>query len=188
MPAADFWEILIRLLLSMLGGAVLGSEREVHNKPAGLRTHMMVSLGSAIFIVVSLESMRLVLAQGQSIDSPVDPLRVIQGVIGGVGFLGAGAIIRSGGAVHGLTTAASIWMAAAIGVASGLGFYAIAAASAVLGLIILLLVGFTERVFFQILKDGGAPRADESKADSEIDSSASGPRPVSPDEKNSDGS
>jgi putative Mg2+ transporter-C (MgtC) family protein len=140
-----FWETAVRLALALLGGAVLGWEREYRDKPAGLRTHMMVALGSAVFVVISLR-----LAHEMNVAAGTlqfDPLRVLQGIIGGIGFLGAGVIIRAGGKVHGLTTAASIWLSAAIGVTCGLGFYDIAGLGAALGLAVLLLVGFIEYRF-----------------------------------------
>lgn len=141
-PSPTFWETALRLALALFGGAVLGWEREYRDKPAGLRTHMMVSLGSAVFVVVSLRLANdMNMAAGKL---QFDPLRVLQGVIGGIGFLGAGVIIRAGGRVHGLTTAASIWLSAAIGVTCGLGYYEIAGLSAGLGLLVLLLVGFLE--------------------------------------------
>lgn len=136
---AAFWEIALRLVLAALAGGVLGWERERRQKPAGLRTHMMVSLGAAIFIAISLRMMQIL--EEQRGDLQYDPLRVLQGIIGGVGFLGAGAIIQSGRNVRGITTAASIWLAAAIGVTCGVGLYDIAGLSVALGFLILKGVG-----------------------------------------------
>jgi putative Mg2+ transporter-C (MgtC) family protein len=144
MDPVTFWETAGRLALALLGGAVLGWEREYRDKPAGLRTHMMVALGSAVFVVVSLRLAHDMNAAAGKLQ--FDPLRVLQGIIGGIGFLGAGVIIRAGGRVHGLTTAASIWLSAAIGVTCGLGFYDVAGLCAGLGLVVLL-VGFAEHHF-----------------------------------------
>jgi putative Mg2+ transporter-C (MgtC) family protein len=133
--------ILVRLLLAALLGGVLGYEREHHGKPAGLRTHILVAMGSALFVLVpQLGGMNI-----------ADMSRVIQGVIAGVGFLGAGAIIKSRSQedVRGLTTAAGVWTTAAIGVACGLGRESTAVLSTLLALVVLAvlpkLVGGTQR-------------------------------------------
>jgi putative Mg2+ transporter-C (MgtC) family protein len=133
--------ILVRLLLAALLGGVLGYEREHHGKPAGLRTHILVAMGSALFVLVpQLGGMNI-----------ADMSRVIQGVIAGVGFLGAGAIIKSSSQedVRGLTTAAGVWTTAAIGVACGLGRESTAVLSTLLARVVLAvlpkLVGGTPR-------------------------------------------
>ena len=147
-----YLDILLRLCLAMASGTVLGWERESRDKPAGLRTHMMVSLGSALFLIVGLQLSEAFDAG----DDPVryDPLRIVQGIIGGVGFLGAGAIIHSRGTVHGITTAASIWLTAAIGIACGAGLFQIALTGVVLGLVVLFLFGRLERKHFEDKTDG----------------------------------
>ena len=127
-------EIAARIVLSILLGAVLGWEREARSKPAGLRTHMLVSMGSASFTLLTLELFQTVVSTSQS---QVDPIRIVEGIIGGIGFLGAGTIIRSRGAVEGITTAASIWVAGAIGVASGGGYYEIGLITALFAWLIL---------------------------------------------------
>lgn len=130
--AAQITRILLRLLLAALLGGVLGYERERQGKAAGVRTHMLVALGAALFVLVP-----------QQAGMPVaDMSRVIQGVIAGVGFLGAGAIIKhhSEENVQGLTTAAGVWMTAAIGIACGLGRESTAVISALLALVVLGLV------------------------------------------------
>lgn len=160
---ADLWEITLRLFLAAVAGGVLGWERERQQKPAGLRTHMMVALGSAIFMAVSLRLMHTV-AKGSG-ELQFDPLRVLQGIIGGIGFLGAGAIIQSRGDVKGLTTAASIWLVAAIGVTCAVGEYAIAGLSAGLGFTILKGVGMFEvRVLGKLGED--ASQASEEQRSS----------------------
>ncbi|PRQ04965.1 MgtC/SapB family protein [Enhygromyxa salina] len=113
------WTLLSRLGLAVVFGAALGWDREVRNKPAGLRTHMLVALGAAGFTVLGLGLFRT-MAEVDGAGS-VDVMRVLQGIIGGVGFLGAGAIIQARGEVMGMTTAAGIWVTAAIGIACGLG-------------------------------------------------------------------
>lgn len=130
--AAQVTRILTRLLLAALLGGVLGYEREHKGKAAGIRTHMLVAMGSALFVLVPLLG-------GMP---PGDLSRVLQGVIAGVGFLGAGAIVkqRAEENVQGLTTAAGIWMTAAIGVACGMGRESTAVISTLLALVVLALL------------------------------------------------
>lgn len=116
-------EMVLRgALASVLGGAI-GWNRELRNKAAGLRTMMLVALGSAGAMMAVVEVVALA---GANEEIQLDPLRVISGIIGGIGFLGAGSIIQSRGSVRGLTTAATIWAAACIGIACGLGIYRLA--------------------------------------------------------------
>ena len=124
--------VLVRLLLAALLGGLLGVERESHGKAAGVRTHMLVAMGSALFVLVSQQAGML----------EADLSRVVQGVIAGVGFLGAGAILKMEGEekVKGLTTAAGIWLTAAIGVAAGMGREATAVLSTLLALVVFALV------------------------------------------------
>jgi putative Mg2+ transporter-C (MgtC) family protein len=119
-----------RLLVGALLGAVIGIERELADQQAGLRTHLLVALGSALFTVVSIYGFASVGPLGAQ--GSVDPSRVAAQIVTGVGFLGAGAIIRQGISVRGLTTAASLWATAAIGLAAGAGQPAIAAVSTVI--------------------------------------------------------
>jgi len=127
---SEYLDVFERLGAAVLAGALIGFDREVRNKPAGLRTMALVSLGSAVFVVAT--------ASAATVDSAS---RVIQGVITGVGFLGAGSIIRgrTEESVRGLTTAASIWLAAAVGVACGLALWPIVLIACALGLLILVL-------------------------------------------------
>jgi putative Mg2+ transporter-C (MgtC) family protein len=108
-------DLVGRLLLAALLGAVIGIEREIHDHPAGIRTHLLVSLGSALFTVLSIVGFPA--ADGTAID----PSRVAAQIVTGIGFLGAGAILKYGPTVSGLTTAASLWAAAGIGMAAGAG-------------------------------------------------------------------
>ncbi len=110
-------EVLIRLLLAVLAGGIVGYQREKHERPAGLRTHILVSLGSVVAMLVSAYGFK-----GQGF---ADPTRIASQVVVGVGFLGAGTIIRQGSLVIGLTTAASLWTVAMAGLAFGLGWYSV---------------------------------------------------------------
>jgi putative Mg2+ transporter-C (MgtC) family protein len=132
----QFERAMIRLAAAMLLGAVIGVQREFAGKPAGLRTHMLVAMGSALFVL-----------GGAAAEMSLDGLsRVIQGLATGIGFIGAGAILkhRDEHQVEGLTTAAGIWMTAAAGVSAGLGRIGLAALGAVLTLAILALAGFID--------------------------------------------
>jgi putative Mg2+ transporter-C (MgtC) family protein len=134
-------EMFLRLLLATVMGAVIGWERETQNKAAGLRTHMMVALGAATFTLATLQ-LFLVLEGQPSAQS--DPVRIVEGIVGGIGFLGAGQIIQARGAVHGVTTAAGIWVVGGVGVASGMGHYALALMTVSLAFAILTLARFLE--------------------------------------------
>lgn len=114
-----WWEVVIRLVLAVVLGGVIGWERELAGKPAGLRTMILVSLASAIFVLAAQQATALV---GESRDS----VRAMAGIVGGVGFLGAGLVMRTQGDVRWLTTAASLWASAALGLSSALGMYMIA--------------------------------------------------------------
>lgn len=139
----DVQTILFRLVLAALLGGVIGVERETSLKPAGLRTHMMVSLGCALFMLVSMHSKQIF-----GPDLPVvDPSRMAAQIVAGIGFLGAGTILQARGSVHGLTSAATIWTVAAIGVAVAGGFYWGALAATALAFAILWLVEKLERLF-----------------------------------------
>jgi len=120
---ASVTEVALRLLVAIAIGALIGWDRERADKPAGLRTHMLVALGSASFTLLGFEvGDHLAPKTGDGFD----PTRVLQGVIGGIGFLGAGAIIQNRGHVSGITTAASVWVAGALGSAAGVGAYVLA--------------------------------------------------------------
>lgn len=134
---AQLTRVVLRLFFAALLGALVGLDRELRDAPAGLRTHMLVAVGCAVFVI----------AAQQSGITPADMSRVLQGLVAGIGFLGAGAVLKSNGAreIHGLTTAASIWATAAIGVTVGLGQEATAILTTLLVLFILATVFRLER-------------------------------------------
>ncbi|MHA7833648.1 MAG: MgtC/SapB family protein [Algiphilus sp.] len=136
-------DMVIRLLAAVALAAVIGLERQLKNRPAGLRTHMLVALGSAAFLLVGLEIL-FATAEGDP-SARIDPTRIVEGVIGGIGFLGAGSIIQSRGSVHGITTGAAIWIAGAIGVACATGNLILAGLVTLIALIIVLVMGVLER-------------------------------------------
>ena len=119
-------EIILRLILAAIVGGVIGFERKAVHKPAGIRTHMLVSTGSALFALVSITTF-------------ADPSRIAAGIVTGIGFLGAGTIFRAKNHVEGLTTAASLWTAAAVGLAMAVGLYLIGFVSVILVILILQL-------------------------------------------------
>ena len=113
-------EMMLRLLAALAAGACIGYERSFHGRAAGLRTHVLVCLASSVLMLVSVYEDHWVRMAG---DARLDPTRLAQGIMTGIGFLGAGVIVKEGLNVRGLTTAASIWITAAIGVLAGVGFY-----------------------------------------------------------------
>jgi len=153
-------DMLIRLLVATGLALCLGLERELRGKPAGLRSHMLVSLGSSAFIIVGLSVLFGTDEGGHA--ASVDPNRVVEGVVGGIGFLGAGSIIRSGAHIQGITTGASIWLAGAIGVAAGINNFPLAGMVTLIGLIIMVVLGRFEH---EILETHAKKKAhsDESK-------------------------
>ena len=116
------WDVFLRMLCSMAVGMVIGTEREYSNRPAGMRTHILVALGACAVMLTG----QMIFAQYHSYGAAPDPARLAAQVITGVGFLGAGTIMREGPTVRGLTTAASLWAVACLGVAAGGGYYSIA--------------------------------------------------------------
>lgn len=136
-------DMLIRLAIAAGLGLCVGLERELLGKPAGLRSHTLVAVGAATFIIMGL-TVLFGVADATNGVVQIDPTRVIQGVITGIGFLGAGSIIRNAGDVTGITTGASVWVAGAIGLAAGLGQFALAGMVTVLALIIISGLGQLE--------------------------------------------
>ncbi len=123
-------DISVRLIIASLLGAMIGLEREIHAHPAGMRTHLLVSLGSAAFTVLSIFFFQS--PAGPNGTLPTDPSRIAAQIVSGIGFLGAGAILKYGTSVRGLTTAASLWATAGVGMAAGAGAWVVAIVTTVL--------------------------------------------------------
>ena len=138
MPHVEI-DLLLRILLGTLLGAVIGFERDLHGRPAGLRTHSIVALASATFMVVSTRFVYFQRYTASDLVS-VDPSRIASSVVSGIGFLGAGAILRTGITIRGLTTAAGLWLVSAIGMAAGGGMYVVAVFVTAVGLAALTLL------------------------------------------------
>jgi putative Mg2+ transporter-C (MgtC) family protein len=132
-------EFLPRLIVAFVVGGVIGAERQRRGKPAGLRTHVLVATASAVLMSLA-ELLHEGLPSGAS-----DPARIAQGVLAGIGFIGAGTIVRQGDVVIGLTTAGTIWMAAALGLAAGAGFYVLALSGMALSLLAINVLGRVDR-------------------------------------------
>lgn len=132
-------DILLRLLLAALIGGIIGIEREASNRPAGLRTHILVSVGSALIMMISLYGM----------PERADPSRIASNVVTGVGFLGAGTILRNGNTIQGLTTAASLWVCAGIGLAVGSGYYFGGIVTALIVLVSLVVLSKVEKNYLR---------------------------------------
>ena len=136
-PVTDL-EVIQRLLLAAAVGGVIGAEREVRRKSAGFRTNILIAMGAAVFTMMSISI---------AADWGGDSTRIAAQIVTGIGFLGAGAIIRTGRDVHGLTTAATVWVNAALGIAVGAGAYHIAIIAGAITLIVLLILGPIEVAF-----------------------------------------
>jgi putative Mg2+ transporter-C (MgtC) family protein len=137
--APETARVTLRLLVSLIVGALIGFQREQHGKNAGLRTHMLVAFGTCLFVVAGVES-------GMAADSDAMS-RIVQGIVTGIGFLGAGAILKlyDDREILGLTTAAGIWMTAAASVAAGLGRFGMALAGAIVAYFVLAVLSRLER-------------------------------------------
>ena len=133
--------VLFRVFLSLFLGGVIGLEREIHGRPAGLRTHVMVCLGAAILMLASEYTQKTL---GEASSAVFNPDRVAAGIITGIGFLGAGAIMKEGNLVRGLTTAGSIWFVAGLGIVIGKKFYPLALCSTLAALMVLVLFRYLE--------------------------------------------
>jgi putative Mg2+ transporter-C (MgtC) family protein len=137
--------IFLRLVLSLFLGFIIGFEREVMHKPAGLRTNMLVALGSCGFTMLTFELFHTFNA---GVPTPLgDPIRIINGIMEGLGFLAAGSIIQSRGSVEGVTTAATIWVVGAVGLSCGVGNYYLAVGITVLAYIVLTVLRIVESRF-----------------------------------------
>ncbi len=136
-------ELVIRLVLSFLLGSLFGLEREKRHKPAGLRTHTLVCLGAALFTITGMYGFPV--AGTETVFKNSDPARVAAQIVSGVGFIGGGIIFKEKDHIRGLTTAASIWLTAGLGMGMGAGLYLLTGVTALLGLIGLTLNHFLER-------------------------------------------
>ncbi len=136
-----FIEILFKVIASIVFGGLIGLERERHNQPAGLKTHIILCVGATLITIVSIDMARD-LGHGQS-----DPTRVAAQIVSGIGFLGGGAILRMGGTVRGLTTAACLWTVTGVGMAIGGGYYFAASLTILTVLLTLHFLGRLEKVF-----------------------------------------
>jgi putative Mg2+ transporter-C (MgtC) family protein len=150
------FELLLRLIVALALGALVGWERELQQMPAGFRTHALVSLGSAVFTVISGYAFA---------GAGADPTRIAAQIVSGIGFLGGGAILRHGGSVRGLTTAASLWAVAAIGMAAGAGLFVIAVGGALLVIVTLELFQRFERMIKRRFDLPGSPRPPTDEAE-----------------------
>ncbi len=149
-----FEEIALRLVLAAALAGAIGLEREIHRHAAGMRTHILVGLASATFTIAALELFHL-LSQLENAPPRADPIRVMEAITAGVAFLAAGAVIRSGGDVKGLTTGAGMWLAGAIGLVVGLGLYSFAILTTLLGLFVLWILRIVERHSTKHLRQSG---------------------------------
>jgi putative Mg2+ transporter-C (MgtC) family protein len=140
-------DMMLRILVATFLSALIGLEREMWRHEAGLRTHILVCVGSTLIMLTSLHVFDIYKAQ-----APLDPTRIAAGVVTGIGFLGAGAIMRSQEGVRGLTTASSLWVVAALGLSIGCGFFK---ASIFTTFIVLIVLLFLRRFEKRLLKKGG---------------------------------
>lgn len=144
-PVIDTWDVILRLFLSFVAGLIIGIERGFHKQILSLRPHILIAVGSTLVMLISIY-----MPQMFGFDKTYDPGRIAAQVVSGIGFLGAGAIIRMGVNVKGLTTATTIWVAAAIGLAIGAGFYMAALVTIVVMIAVLVLIDQLERhVFYE---------------------------------------
>jgi putative Mg2+ transporter-C (MgtC) family protein len=152
-PELHFGEVLIRVVLAGALGGAIGAEREIREREAGLRTHMLVAIGAALFTMVSAYAWR-----DFEFSTPegivFDPTRIAAQIVTGIGFLGAGAIIRQGLSIRGLTTAASLWVVAAIGMATGAGYYSGAVITTVVVLVSLWPLRIVAHRIFERIRPG----------------------------------
>jgi putative Mg2+ transporter-C (MgtC) family protein len=138
------WLVIFRLVLAALLSGIIGFEREFHGRAAGFRTHILLCVGSALVMLTSMHIFDIYYNK-----VPCDPARIAAGVITGIGFLGAGAIMQSGASVRGLTTAASLWVVAGIGLAVGSGMYLAAAVTTLLAIVTLMLFSRLEHTMIR---------------------------------------
>lgn len=156
-------EIFISLLVAVLLGAILGVERNLAGKMAGMRTYSLVSLGSALFVIIS----RSVIVESGALSAGIDPLRMASQIIVGIGFIGAGLVVLKGSRLTGITTAAGVWVSAGVGMACGFGLYALALFTTGLTLFIFTVLWIIERNYIQkmLIKNVCPPAGDLDSPD-----------------------
>jgi putative Mg2+ transporter-C (MgtC) family protein len=163
----ETWELLLRLLAATALGGVIGAERELSDQPAGFRTHALVALGAALFTVVSAFGFDAIVTLGPPTVMRADVTRVVSQIVVGIGFLGGGAILKYGASVRGLTTAATLWITAAIGTAVGLGAWVMALGATVLTLLALSAFRPVRRLLERFAATSGELRV-ETKHDTRV--------------------
>jgi putative Mg2+ transporter-C (MgtC) family protein len=155
-PESISGNLLIRLLVACLLGGAIGFERDIHGRAAGLRTNMLVSVGAALFMLLSVAMAQIYSRGPESTGLRVDPSRIAAQIVTGIGFLGAGAIIKAGFNIRGLTTAACLWVSAGVGMAAGAGLFEMAILVTLIGLFVLVVVNRFEKVYakdsYRVLK------------------------------------
>ncbi|MDP3523357.1 MAG: MgtC/SapB family protein [Hoeflea sp.] len=161
-PTLPWQVIAVRLIIATCLGGVLGIERELADRPAGLRTHMLIALAAAVFAIITLEITALQAFTGDHTQS--DPLRLVEAITAGVAFLAAGSILMRRGKVQGLTTGAGMWLAGASGLSAGLGLWLVALFACVLGAIVLALArGLETRLELKQPKSAPEPAPDPAR-------------------------
>jgi putative Mg2+ transporter-C (MgtC) family protein len=146
-------EAIARIFLSLFLSTIIGLEREFNHQSAGLRTHILVCMGATMFTLISLSTVAVSLPHGTIIPGVQytisrDPGRIAAQIVSGIGFIGGGAVLRHGASVRGLTTAASLWMVASIGMLAGFGHYRLSLIGTLLAFLVLFTIGKLERLFF----------------------------------------
>jgi len=145
--AQEYWDFISRIFIAAVLGGILGLERDIHGRGAGLRTHLLVSAGAALFMILSIHISSLAEGIPVGFNKVTDPGRIAAQIVTGIGFLGAGVIIKEGFTVRGLTTAACLWIAAAVGMSAGAGLYTIATVTTILALFSLVILRRLERFY-----------------------------------------
>lgn len=157
-------DIIARLGTALILGGALGLERERKNRPAGFRTMILISLGTAGFMIAGHEVIKAAASENGAVLASADISRILQGLIGGVGFLGAGAVLQNKKAVRGLTTAAAVWVTACVGAAAGFGLYTLAIILSLMALFTLIVLEwFEDKYFPDHLVDGFGQEGDLRK-------------------------
>ena len=156
LPESVSGSLLLRVLVACLLGGAIGFERDIHGRAAGLRTNMLVSIGAALFMLISVAMAQMYTRSPESTGLRVDPSRIAAQIVTGIGFLGAGAIIKAGFNIRGLTTAACLWVSAGVGMAAGAGLFEMAILVTLIGLFVLVVVNRFEKIYakdsYRVLK------------------------------------